>query len=206
MTKKDKKKDESIKTDPYLGNSQLIDPDLLDEGWTRLYEESFPEYGGDFWVRNAYEVISKGLRTELKRLGYSCLMFRWPGDTKLSNRLTFVFVPRGTRVGVTQVYVAPGAKPRIDIVAGGIVPGSKLSYLRFDERYPLIEVHQYKYGLGWCLNHGAIADARDVSKFVPFYVMKPGYDRVSFVENLPICKFLDPNYKRPTKRPIIKEI
>lgn len=192
MTKKDKKKDEAIKTDPYLGNSQLIDPELLDEGWTRLYEESFPEYGGDFWVRNGYEVISKGLRTELKRLGYSCLMFRWPGDTKLSNRLTFVFVPRATRVGVSQRC---------------IIGAPKMSYLKFDEKYPLIEVHQHKYGFGWRLNHGAIADVRDVLKFTPFYVIDPGYDRVSFTKNLPIYKFLNPDYRKPIKRPkIIKEI
>ncbi|MDO4747478.1 MAG: hypothetical protein Q4A70_04065 [Candidatus Saccharibacteria bacterium] len=189
---KRKKKEEAIKTDPYLGNSLLIDPDLLNKGWTRLCEESLPEYGGDFYIRNGFEVISKGLRMELKRLGYGCLLFRWPGDTGLSNRLTFVFVPRSTRVGVSQRC---------------IIGMPKMSYLKFDEKYPLIEVHQHKYGFGWRLNHGAIADVRDVTKFTPFYVIDPGYDRVSFTKNLPIYKFLDPDYRKPIKRPkIIKEI
>ena len=210
MTKKkvEKKTDKAaIMVDPYVGNTSYVDPDLLAEGWTRLYEESFPEYGGDFYIRNGLEIISKGLRVELKKMGYSCLAFRWP-DTGLTNRLTFVFVPRSSRVGVTRVCVIPGVKPRIDIVAGGVVPGStKLSYLRLEEQYPLIEVHQHRYGFGWQLSHGAISDVRDVTKFTPFFVMEPGYDRVSFTKNLPILKFLDPNYRKPAKRPkIIKEI
>ena len=186
-----KRKEDAILVNPYIENTLYnIKPEILEPGWTCLSDESLPEYYGDFYVRNGFEIISKGLRTELKRIGYDCLVFRWPGDTDLTNRLTFVFIPKSCRVGVTQICA---------------ITKSKMNYLRFAEPYPLIEVHEHRYGLGWRLNHGAIRDTRDVTKYTPFIACS-AFDRVSFTKNLPILKFLDPNYRKPVKRPKIKDL
>lgn len=203
VVKNKNKKEDAILFDAYTGNTPYVDPDKLEKGvWTRLYEESHPEYYADFYVRNGLEVISKGLRAELKRLGYSCLLFRWPLNTGFTNRLTFVFIPRSSRVVVDQLCVISSKKKPTNLtwLASGVIDGPKMTYLRFAEPYPLIEVHQHEYGLGWRLSHGRISDARDVAKFTPFLVTKPDYDQVSFTKNLPILKFLDPTYVKP-KRP-----
>lgn len=184
-----------------------IDPLLLEPGWHTLIEDALPEYGGSFEYRNGYEVMTEGLKRELRRIEYSCLLFRWPEPNPnsvipLVNKYTFVFVKRGDRVKVNQMCVF------------NLPPEYASVFLAFYGECQIVEVCQtdwYKTGLGWYLrsysgiSHHPPQNPRDVTQLNKF-VMDPERDpvRMKFMKNLPILQFLEPTYVKPKKRPKIK--